>query len=71
MGVVSIAKTMMTDIFGGALPHIVTGAFASTYVILISASNLGGRLVWASVSDVIGRKNLFTLFTVLGTPLFL
>jgi len=71
MGVVSIAKTMMSDIFGGALPLVVTGAFASTYVVMISAFNLGGRIFWASASDKLGRQNTFTIFTCLGIPCFL
>merc|ERR550539_1130038 len=71
MGVVSIAKTMMSDIFGGALPLIVTSAFASTYVVMISAFNLGGRIFRASASDKLGRKNTFTIFTILGVPCFL
>jgi len=61
----------MSDIFGGALPLVVTGAFASTYVVMISAFNLGGRIAWASASDKLGRKNTFTLFTCLGIPCFL
>jgi len=71
MGVISIAKTMMSDIFAGALPLVVTGAFASTYVVMISAFNLGGRIFWASISDKIGRQTTFTVFTALGIPFFL
>jgi len=32
--------------------------------------NLGGRFIWASVSDKLGRKNVFALFTCVGAPLY-
>ena len=51
IGVISVAKTMMTEIFGSTLPHIVTPAFAASYVLMISVFNMGGRLFWASISD--------------------
>lgn len=71
MGIISIAKTMIKDIFGGILPHVVTETFASTYVVMISIFNLGGRIIWASISDKLGRKNTFSLFSIFGTALFL
>lgn len=37
----------------------------------MSVANLGGRLAWASLSDYIGRKNVFVAFFALGIPLFL
>jgi hypothetical protein len=38
---------------------------------MISAGNMGGRLLWASVSDVIGRRNVFHFFTLTSIPLYL
>jgi len=58
----------MTDVFAGALPLVVTGAFATGYVSAISAANAGGRLGWALLSDWAGRRNLFFVFG-LGAPL--
>lgn len=71
IGVIGVAKTMMTEIFGTTLPDIVTASFASTYVLMISVFNMGGRFFWASISDYIGRKNTFHCFFVLGTLLYL
>ena len=71
IGIIGIAKTMMTDIFGSALPDIATPAFAASYVLMISVFNMGGRFSWASISDYLGRKNTFYCFFVLGTLLFL
>eukprot|EP00283_Hemiselmis_rufescens_P008528 CAMPEP_0173433144 /NCGR_PEP_ID=MMETSP1357-20121228/10699_1 /TAXON_ID=77926 /ORGANISM="Hemiselmis rufescens, Strain PCC563" /LENGTH=286 /DNA_ID=CAMNT_0014397825 /DNA_START=207 /DNA_END=1067 /DNA_ORIENTATION=- len=65
---ISSAKTIMTDVFAGALPLLVTGAFATGYVSAISAANAGGRLGWALLSDWAGRRNLFFVFG-LGAPL--
>lgn len=71
IGVLSVARNMMTEIFGAALPHIVTGAFAATYVGAISVFNMVGRFFWASASDWVGRKNTYTIFFVGGIILYL
>ena len=71
IGIISVAKTMMTDIFGSTLPHIATPAFAASYVLMISVFNMGGRLFWASISDYLGRKNTYYCFFALGALLFL
>ena len=41
-----IAATMMSDIFGGALPKIVTPAFVSGYVGFIASANMLGRFAF-------------------------
>ncbi len=75
-----------SDIFGSALPGIVTAGFASGYLMSMSAANLGGRLVrcsltlsgalmrpqlWSSMSDVVGRKRMFLLMMFSSIPLYL
>ena len=71
IGVIGVAKTMMNEIFGTTLPSVVNGAFAATYVLMISVFNMLGRIIWASASDFIGRKNTYHCFFVLGTLLYL
>lgn len=71
IGMLGVAKTMMSEIFGSTLPAIVDGAFAGTYVLMISVFNMLGRFFWASISDFIGRKNTYHCFFVLGTLLYL
>jgi len=71
IGVIGVAKTMMTEIFGSTLPLIVNSAFAATYVFMISVFNMVGRFFWASTSDFIGRKNTYHIFFILGTILYL
>jgi len=70
IGVLGVAKTMMTEIFGTTLPDTVSGSFAATYVLMISVFNMVGRFFWASISDLIGRKPTYTLFFVLGIGLY-
>jgi MFS family permease len=71
IGVLGVAKTMMTEIFATTLPDIVDGQFAATYVLMISVFNMVGRFFWASASDAIGRKTTYTIFFVLGIMLYL
>ena len=71
IGVLSVARTMMTEIFGTTLPAIVDGAFAATYVVMISAFNMIGRFFWASSSDFLGRKTTYWIFFALGIVLYL
>lgn len=71
IGVIGVAKTMMSEIFGTTMPLVVTAAFASTYVLMISVFNMVGRFFWASTSDYIGRKNTYHCFFVLGVLLYL
>ena len=71
IGVLGVAKTMMSDIFSTALPAIVNASFAATYVLMISAFNMVGRFFWASTSDYIGRKNTYYIFFILGILLYL
>ena len=71
IGVLSVARTMMTEIFGTTLPGIVDGAFAATYVVMISVFNMVGRFFWASTSDFLGRKTTYWIFFALGIVLYL
>ena len=71
IGVIGVAKTMMGEIFGTTLPLIVNGAFAATYVLMISVFNMVGRFFWASTSDYIGRKNTYYCFFILGILLYM
>ncbi len=70
IGVLSVAKTMIKEIFGSSLPGIVTVEFAATYVLMISVFNMVGRFFWASISDHIGRRNTYWIFFSLGIVLY-
>ncbi len=70
IGVLAVAKTMITEIFGSTLPQTVNANFAATYVLMISIFNMLGRFFWASLSDYIGRKNTYYIFFSLGLMLY-
>jgi len=71
IGVLGVARTMITEIFGTTLPQTVDTAFAATYVVMISAFNMVGRFIWASASDYLGRRNTYWIFFLLGIALYL
>jgi hypothetical protein len=71
IAVLGVAKTMLTEIFGSALPDIVDGGFAATYVLMTSVFNMAGRFFWASASDYLGRQRTYAIFFGLGAVLYL
>lgn len=84
IGVIGMASPMLQEIFGGnliGLPQlgftelneaqkIAIAELAAGFAGLISIFNIGGRFVWASLSDKIGRKNTYFVFFVLGIALY-
>ncbi len=69
MGLMSVAKPMISDVFASSMP-LVTSSFASSYLMAMACGNLGGRLGWAAVSDRIGRRATFVIFTLGAIPIF-
>jgi MFS family permease len=65
IGILAQASPMMQDMFGR------TPIQAAAVVSLISLFNAGGRFMWASGSDYIGRRNTYTIFFVVQVLLFL
>ncbi|ANH04733.1 MULTISPECIES: OFA family MFS transporter [Shinella] len=84
IGVIGMASPMLQEIFGGRLigqPELSFGqldtdqkaaiaAIAAGFTGLLSLFNIGGRFVWASLSDKIGRKNTYYTFFILGIVLY-
>ena len=82
IGVISMASPMFQDVFGAKLLGIDTTATitpaqkvaivaaAAGLVGLISLFNSLGRLFWAALSDVLGRKNTYFAFFVIGIILY-
>src|SRR5690606_28931464 len=84
IGVIGMASPMLQEIFGGRLlgqPELSFGqldtdqkmaiaAIAAGFTGLLSLFNIGGRFVWASFSDKIGRKNTYYTFFILGIVLY-
>lgn len=65
IGILAQASPMMQDMFGR------TPLEAGAIVSIISLFNAGGRFAWASASDLIGRRNTYTIFFVAQLALFL
>ena len=64
IGVIGMASPMLQEIFGAS------AAVAAGFTGLISLFNIGGRFVWASLSDRIGRKATYYTFFILGIALY-
>jgi MFS family permease len=67
IGVLGQASVMIQESF----KESITAAAAAGFVGLLSLFNMGGRFVWASASDWIGRKNTYFVFFVLGAVLYM
>jgi MFS family permease len=67
IGILEQASPMIQDLFRGQ----VSAVAASGFVGLLSLFNMGGRFVWASMSDFLGRKVTYFVFFVLGVLLYL
>ncbi|HTJ97476.1 MAG TPA: OFA family MFS transporter [Rhodocyclaceae bacterium] len=66
IGVLGQASVMIQEMFKGS----VTPAAAAGFVGLLSLFNMGGRFLWSSASDYLGRKNTYIVFFALGAILY-
>jgi len=64
IGVLGQASLMCQDMFG--VSAAVGGGFAG----LLSLSNMAGRFLWSSASDLTGRKSIYNIFFLLGAVLY-
>ena len=71
LGIFAVAKPMMMEVFGSSLPAVATAGFASSFVLLLSAGNVLGRIVWGQLSDNLGRRATYVFFTFGSIPLYL
>lgn len=85
IGVIGMASPMLQEIFGGRLigrPDLsfteldssqkaAIAAIAAGFAGILSLFNIGGRFVWASASDRLGRKTTYFIFFGLGILLYL
>lgn len=79
IGVIGMASPLLQEVFAGQLIGITAtfneltaeqkvqiAAIAAGFTGLISLFNIGGRFIWASFSDYIGRKATYFVFFILG-----
>ena len=84
IGVIGMASPMIQEVFGGRLidlPGVAFGQLSeaqkallatvgAAFAALLSLFNIAGRIVWASLSDYIGRKRTYFIFFALGAALY-
>ncbi len=66
IGVLGQASAMIQEMFVGK----VTAAAAGGFVGLLSIFNMGGRFIWSSLSDFLGRKKTYAIYFSLGAALY-
>jgi MFS family permease len=84
IGVIGMSSPMLQEVFGGQLigidktfaeldkPQLAAiAAVAAGFTALLSLFNIGGRFIWASLSDLLGRKKTYIVFFVLGALLYI
>jgi len=83
IGIIGMASPLLQEIFGGKLigvnlsfNELSTAQKAQIAILgagftgLLSLFNIGGRFLWASLSDFIGRKATYAVFFILGALLY-
>ncbi|MFF0990082.1 OFA family MFS transporter [Kocuria nitroreducens] len=71
IGILEQAAPMIQDFFrqpDGV--SLVTVAVAGGFVGLLSIGNMGGRFVWSTTSDVLGRKRIYMVYLGVGAVLY-
>ena len=66
IGILEQASPMIQDLFKG----VISPTAAVGFVGLLSIFNMAGRFVWASTSDILGRKATYFVFFTLGVVLY-
>jgi MFS family permease len=84
IGIIGMSSPMLQEVFGGQLIGVsklyadldkeqlaAIAAVAAGFTALLSLFNIGGRFLWASLSDKLGRKTTYMVFFLLGSLLYL
>lgn len=79
IGVIGMSSPMLQEVFGGSLIGVTKkfgeldkaqlaaiATVAAGFTALLSLFNIGGRFIWATLSDKLGRKLTYVVFFVLG-----
>jgi len=84
IGIIGVASPMLQEVFGGRLidkpatlftafspaDKIAAAAVGAGFVGIISLFNIGGRFLWATSSDRLGRQLTFGVMTAFGALLY-
>jgi hypothetical protein len=70
IGILEKASPMIRDFFKDTSTPV-TVAAAGGFVALLSLANMGGRIIWSSTSDLVGRKNIYRIYLGVGAVVYL
>ncbi|GAA1680704.1 OFA family MFS transporter [Fodinicola feengrottensis] len=72
IGILEQAAPMIQDFFRANINGVTTVAAAAAggFVGLLSIANMGGRILWSSTSDLIGRKPMYMIYLGVGVLLY-
>jgi MFS family permease len=70
IGILEKASPMIVGFFAESSTPVATGA-AAGFVALLSLTNMAGRFIWSSTSDIVGRRNIYRLYLGGGALLYL
>ena len=77
IGILEQASPMIQEMFprvvgasGEVVKKGIGSAAAGGFVALLSLFNMAGRFLWSSLSDYIGRKNVYVIYLLLGASLY-
>ncbi|HEY3902263.1 MAG TPA: OFA family MFS transporter [Chthoniobacter sp.] len=70
IGILEQASPMIQEMFPVQGNRGVGAAAAGAFVALLSLFNMGGRFVWSSFSDIVGRKTVYVIYLLLGAILY-
>ena len=71
IGILEKANPIFQDFFRDATLAQTIGAAAVGFVSILSLANSAGRIAWSSLSDVLGRKNMYRIYLGVGALLYL
>ena len=71
IGILERAAPIYQDFFRGEAPAKTLTTIAAGFVAILSLANMLGRFVWSSLSDAIGRKNIYRMYLGVGAVLYL
>ncbi|HEU5449845.1 MAG TPA: OFA family MFS transporter [Acidimicrobiia bacterium] len=71
IGILEQAAPMIQDFFRQADGSLVAATTAAGFVGLLSLFNMGGRFVWSTTSDYIGRKPIYMIYLGGGIVLYI
>jgi len=70
IGILEQASPMIQDFFRDGTTSTVAATAAAGFVGLLSLFNMGGRFIWSSTSDFVGRKGIYMVYLGLGLVLY-